>query len=134
MTKKYYKVVRVALVGGEKRLRSCIIRSMSEVEYEPQEFVKAEMGGLFVFGDLELAEYFMGQQYYKHLMEIWECEVVRPRRINFIMQTDWVSTCFDEFYDFWKKRTRMKKKYLCRKKAPKGTVVVDEVKLVRRAS
>jgi len=127
MTKTYYKVIRRAC---DDTYRSCTIISSVSVEYIPGTFVKADIGGLFIFNDLEAARYFKHLQLFGHRMGIWECEAINPRKIKLIISPDFVRPFDDHLLDFWKLRSKMRhKSLLCL--APGGSMIADAVKLTK---
>ena len=95
------------------------------LEYSTEYWTKPviENSKLFVFDSLDsaisLVEYYGAQS----IANIFECEVKNPKRTKFIASTSFIST--NTVVSFWNNHSN-------KLEAPHGTVVCDEVKLIKR--
>ena len=123
--KKYYKLV--STLNGKLVSYNCYnnatLEDPSIVEYGTNIISKPKIAGskLYVFDNLQNVVDFAGFE-----CQVWECVVTNPKRIKQIV----------EFYDnvvlFWKNRREHKTRdtYIIAT-APKGSIGVDSVKLVK---
>jgi len=126
--KTYFKVVKIH--SKSKKLVSCTLAGNRAVTYIPGEFVSAEVGCIFVFKNLRAAKDFVTlNSYYR--CEIWECEAMRPRPMNRMLNLR--AAYFNyTFLEFWKKRMKMKDTHIHTRRTPMGTMIADSVKLTER--
>jgi hypothetical protein len=78
---KAYKVVRRTELGT---LVSCSVENPGlVVEYRPGLWVEARVGGLLVFMDHRLAQFFAGSLYAREheTFQVWSCEVSEPLKL-----------------------------------------------------
>lgn len=120
MTIAYKRVIR----RGNCLYSSFTVGSC-RVQYIPLEVVRPELGKLFVFSSLELAQkHFWGD-------EIWECEVENPQSTEKIANSGWEP----DYPNFWDEFNKGEKySSLEYQTAPIGTLLVDSVKLLRKMS
>jgi len=141
MAKKFYKIV-------DEKMKSCSINaryaSEFEVQYKLNEFVSSNVPKtpLFVFETLDAAKNFIhgngsggfGPSPAKtSATHIYECEVVNPRRMRYLLGGE---LTYSNLQNFWK--VRLSKKKVCtliyKKSVPSKTFVCDKVKLLKKVS
>ena len=125
----HYKIVAKEING---QLESCSVSGKYSTVYKPGEFVEPVIKGtcLFVFDTLEYAKSFLHSNTRSPAktwveQEIWSCEVINPRKIDYICEN-----LYEVFFnDFWTTNSLTSR---CDIEVPSGTVAVDAVKLLEK--
>jgi len=125
-----YKVVRVTgHLWWRKRLSVVMDNPDWQMEYKPDEWVKAKTGGLFVFQTLFAAQIFTKMLHWcRGNTEIWKCEVTKPRFVP--PQIVSCTTENSQLQVFWLTPDHPKISFLLN--TPCGTTLYDRVKLLHR--
>lgn len=126
-----YKVVRKtrsklysAIIS--KHNYSCLCHNWRKwiVRYEPNKWIKAKIGKLFVFKNFEDAlGFIMSTRFSPFIveLEIWQCKTIKAQQMNF------VGLSIPEFLSFWNNYPRSRNS-----NAPRGTFAASKVMLTKR--